>query len=222
MATKVVEFQKNQIIPFEYGIAPRSIEEGDGKITLHLKNIGTKDLTDLEVRLHSLDTFYLLVIDPRVNLQKLEPGEEKTIDFKVKAKNTTDVLVQIEAKEEEGGIINWESPWKMIRVKKQGAEIISMIITDYDVKKGQKIQVETKLRGAFDTGHIYSIEVYVDTPEGEYKNIGKFQTKKIKPEEIVRYSVDYVPKEPGMYAFYSYLYEGENKVGRTRQVLFVE
>jgi hypothetical protein len=47
--------------PIEYELNPTEIEKGTNWVTLKLKNIGNETLENLDVQLHSVDTYNLTV-----------------------------------------------------------------------------------------------------------------------------------------------------------------
>jgi hypothetical protein len=49
--------------PIEYEIEPTEINVGTNWLTIRLKNIGSKDLSGLDVRLNSFDTYNLMALD---------------------------------------------------------------------------------------------------------------------------------------------------------------
>ena len=56
--------------PIQYELEPQSVDTGTSWVVLTLKNIGPEKLTNLDVRLHSMDTYNLgdrdlLIIDAR-------------------------------------------------------------------------------------------------------------------------------------------------------------
>jgi hypothetical protein len=48
--------------PLEYELTPKSIDAGRHWVTLSLQNIGTQDLTGLDVNLNSLDAYGISVL----------------------------------------------------------------------------------------------------------------------------------------------------------------
>jgi hypothetical protein len=57
MSTKSLRYK----YPFEYDLSPTEIEKGTNWVTLKMKNIGSETLKDLDVQLHSLDTYNLSI-----------------------------------------------------------------------------------------------------------------------------------------------------------------
>src|SRR4030042_2017388 len=98
--------------PFDYELSPLEIEVGTNWVTLNLKNIGRETLRDLDIQLHSLDTYNLTVYGMGLfgagqYLEELKSGEEKEESFRVNAVGSANVYVTIKARRE-GITFNWE------------------------------------------------------------------------------------------------------------------
>jgi hypothetical protein len=80
------------IYPFEFELNPKEIEPGIHWVTIRFKNIGSENLESLDVKLHTLDSYFIRVLGTGEYISNLAPGEEATRAFQVEATGSTDVL----------------------------------------------------------------------------------------------------------------------------------
>ncbi|MFP3952204.1 MAG: hypothetical protein ACLFVP_08730, partial [Candidatus Bathyarchaeia archaeon] len=78
-----------------YEIEPRQIDQGTHWISLTIKNVGNKLIEDLDVRLNSLDSYYLWGYGSGEYLASLAQEEEASIPFQVSANGTTEVYTSL-------------------------------------------------------------------------------------------------------------------------------
>ncbi len=89
--------------PFDYELSPSEMRTGTNWVTLKLKNIGSETLRELDIQLHSLDTYNLTVYGTGLfgagqYLPELRPNEEKEMVFRVNAVGSANVYVTIKAR----------------------------------------------------------------------------------------------------------------------------
>ena len=89
--------------PIEYELNPTEIEKGTHWVTLKLKNIGNETIKELDIQLHSLDTYYLTIYGTWLfgagnYLLELEPNTEKEVVFRINAYGSADVYATIKAR----------------------------------------------------------------------------------------------------------------------------
>ena len=63
--------------PIEYELTPDAVERGSHWLTVRIKNTGDKDLQNLNVKMHSLDSIHISFRNPNHYIYDLEPNEEK-------------------------------------------------------------------------------------------------------------------------------------------------
>ena len=112
--------------PIEYELNPSEIDLGTNWVTLKLKNMGSKTLQELDIQLHSLDTYNLTVYGTGLfggghYLPDLRPSEEKEMVFRVTAVGSAKVYVTIKARRD-GIYFTWESGWTNIKISGEKAE----------------------------------------------------------------------------------------------------
>lgn len=89
--------------PLEYEVTPAVVDKGTSWLRLKLKNIGAETIDDLDVQLHSLDTYNLTVygslgFGAGQYLYDLEPTKEKELIFRVNAMGSADVFATIKGR----------------------------------------------------------------------------------------------------------------------------
>ena len=111
--------------PLEYELNPTEIEKGTNWVTLKLKNIGNDTLTDLDVQLHSVDTYNLTVYGTwwsggGQHITALAPSEQHEVVFRVNAIGSANVYVTLKGRMD-GKYFWWESSWASLHLstKKQ-------------------------------------------------------------------------------------------------------
>ena len=91
--------------PIEYELNPTEIEKGTNWVTLKLKNIGNVTLNDLDVQLHSGDTYNLTVygtwwIGAGQHIAELGPNKESQLVFRVNAIGSADVYATLKGRKD--------------------------------------------------------------------------------------------------------------------------
>lgn len=67
--------------PLKFEISPNKIDAGTRWITLSLKNIVTKNLTNLDVRLYSRDSYSVTPLKMSEYIFKSQPNEQRLIQY---------------------------------------------------------------------------------------------------------------------------------------------
>lgn len=206
--------------PFQYALEPREVEPGMRWLALRLKNIGTQNLTALDVKLNSLDAYSISVGGTGSYIALLEPQEEKTRAFQVSANITTQVYASVDGYED-GQPFHWESPALRIQVGREVAELLSMFaITEPYPPAGEHIRCEATLRGLQPSEGL-SLEFWIDTPDGGIEELARMATKQMAAGEQTAYSVEFTPEEEGAYTVHAYLYDGVRRIGHETDVVYV-
>jgi len=210
--------------PIEYELTPTEIETGTNWVTLKLKNIGSETLRNLDVQLHSLDTYNLSVygtwwFGAGQHITELEPIKEKELAFRVNAIGSANVYATIKARKD-GKYFWWESGWTNIRLSEEKAEIGRLLVLSnpYTVI-GKTISAEATIKGLRKSTGL-RLEFWVEIPSGKNEQQATIDIKDLPVGEEARYSAEFTPKETGYYTIYAYLYDGWRRIGYKTETIY--
>jgi hypothetical protein len=218
---KVLERYK---YPFEYELNPSEIEKGSNWVTLKLKNIGNETLTDLDVQLHSVDTYNLSIFGSWFYgagqlIAKLEPNEEKDLLFRVNAMGSADAYATLKGRKD-GKYFWWESSWTRMRVSDEKAHLESLLVLSNPYTTiGKTISAEATITGLRKNGGL-KLEFWVETPSGKNEQQAAIDIKDLPIGEKSRYTAEFTPKETGRYSVYAYLYDGWKRIDHKMNYIF--
>ncbi len=207
--------------PIRYELTPEEIDVGIHWLTLKLKNVGTETLREVDVRLHSMDTYYLSVIGEGHYLTYLKPDEEREFAFRVNATGSADVYATFEARRE-GNIFWWESGHIRIRVGEEKAEIERFLVLSHPYAPiGRAIQVEATIKGLRSSMGL-DLNFWADSPSGKYEELARIETKELAAGEEAKYTAEFTPKETGTYQIYAYLHDGYRRIGSKTDCIYAQ
>jgi hypothetical protein len=210
--------------PIEYELTPTEIEKGTNWVTLKLKNRGSETLKDLDVQLHSLDTYNLSVYGTWWAgaghfLSELGDDEEKQVVFRVNAVGSAEVYATIKARKA-GKSFWWESGWTNLKLSEEKAEIERLLVLSNPYTTiGTTISAEATVKGLRKNGGL-KLEFWVETPSGKSELQAAIDIKDLPVGEEARYSAEFTPKETGYYIIYAYLYDGWNRIGYKPETIY--
>jgi len=210
--------------PFEYELNPSEIEKGSNWVTLKLKNIGNEILTDLDVQLHSVDTYNLSVFGSWFYgagqfIAKLGPNEEKDLLFRVNAVGSADLYATIKMSRD-GKYFWWESSWTLMHVSDEKAHLESLLVLSNPYTTiGKTISAEATIKGLRKNGGL-KLEFWVETPSGKNEQQAAIDIKELPVGEKSRYTAEFTPKETGRYSVYAYLYDGWKRIDHKMNYIF--
>lgn len=208
--------------PLSFELDPKEINSGRKWLILRVKNIGKTKLMNLEVRLNSLDSYYLNPIDDSEYIYELDPDEETKIPFEVNATATTNVYVSVESITNKGEPLFVESPSMNIRVGFYPAEIQSMfVLTEPYPVPQETIKCESNIMGFKETGSL-NLEFWAETPNGQFEQLASMKTKELTPGELAKYSAEITPENEGMYKIHAYLTDENHRVDHKTDTIFVQ
>ena len=212
--------------PFEYELGPETIEKGSRWLTLKLKNIGDKKLEQLDVRLHSADTSHVLVYGTGEYIYELKPNEERILSFNVLGgtlfEGTTEVYANVMGRQGPHDSLYWESPWLLIRIEGEVAELESLfVLTHPYITVGKTFDVEATIKGLDESDGLV-LEFWADTPSGKSEELAKIKTKKLSAGDRHTLSTKVTPRETGYYTVYASLYDGYRRIGRKTNTVWVQ
>jgi hypothetical protein len=198
--------------PIKYELTPTSTSTGLRWLTLTIKNIGTENLIGLDIKLNSLDAYSIQVHGTGTFAQVLKPAEEQVIPFQALVNATDWVYVSLDGWRG-AGVFHWESARIRIQVDQDAATLVSLFaLTGPYPRLGERVRVEATLQGATESDGL-RLEFWAETPGEELLDLGTVEPKDLVNGEEVRYAVEIMPQQEGMYTLYAYLYDGTKRIG---------
>jgi hypothetical protein len=220
----VVEMFRRYKYPIEYELNPKELDVGTNWVTLKLKNIGREDLRQLDIQLHSLDTYNLTVYGAGLfglghYLPHLGSNEEKEMVFRVNAVGSANVYVTIKASRP-GRYFMWESGWMHMKLIEEKAEIGRLLVLSNPYTPiGKTISAEATIKGLQKSTGL-KLEFWVETPSGKSEEQATIDIKDLPVGEEARYTAEFTPKETGYYTIYAYLYDGWRRIGYKTESIY--
>lgn len=127
--------------PIRYDLEPRKVDPGLRWVKLTLHNMGSDDLTGLDVRLNSLDTYSIGVSSVEVTIPTLQPGEEKLCAFQISANLTGQLYITLDGWQNEERF-HWDSPGIWVTVGEEMEELIDFEETLHTLNEGEDFAIE--------------------------------------------------------------------------------
>ena len=212
--------------PIEYELNHTEIEKGTNWVTLKLKNIGNETLENLDVQLHSVDTYNLTVYGSwwfggGVNIRELGPNKKKEVVFRVNAVGSADAYATIKGRRD-GKYWWWESGWTKLKVSEEKAEIGRLLVLSNPYTLiGKTLSVEATIKGLRKSTEL-KLEFWVETPSGKFEEQATIELKDLPVGEEARYTAEFTPKETGFYTIYAYLYDGWKRIGYKTECIYAQ
>ena len=214
----------NYKYPIYYELNPTEIEKGTNWVTLKLKNIGNETLNNLDVQLHSADTYNLSVygswwFGAGQHVKELGPDKDIELVFRVNSIGSADAYATIKGRKD-GKAFWWESSWMAIYVIDEKARIERLLVLSnpYTII-GKTISAEATIKGLRKDGDL-RLEFWVETPSGKNEEQATIDLKDLPVGEEARYTTEFTPKETGYYTIYAYLYDGWTRIGFKTETIF--
>ena len=209
--------------PMEYEVTPAVIDKGINWVKLKLKNIGNETIKELDIQLHSLDTYNLTVYGTGLfgaghYLQELGSYKEKEFVFRVNALGPANVYATIKA-HKDGKYFWWESGWTDISLSEGKAEIGRLLVLSNPYTQIGKTKAEATIKGLQKSTGL-KLEFWVETPSGKSEEQATIELKDLPVREEARYSAEFTPKESGYYTIYAYLYDGWQRIGYKTESIY--
>lgn len=127
--------------PIQYELEPRKLDRGTRWLKLTLNNVGAEDLTALDVRLNSLDTYNIGVTDTGVYIPTLQPGEGRISAFQVSANLTGQVYITLDGWRR-GERFHWESSGIWVTIGEEVGDMIDFEETLHSLSKSEGFPIE--------------------------------------------------------------------------------
>jgi hypothetical protein len=211
--------------PIRYELNPTEIDIGRNWVTLKLENIGHETLINLDVQLHSLDTFNLTVYGSGLfgagyYLPHLGSNEENELVFRVNAVGSAMVYVTIKGRRTGDRYFTWESGWMNLTLSEEKAEIGRLLVLSNPYTAiGKTISAEATIKGLRESTGL-RLEFWVEDPSGKSEEQATIDIKDLTVGEEARYTAEFTPNETGYYTIYAYLYDGWRRIGYKTETIY--
>lgn len=204
-----------------YTIKPTNIDIGERWITVELENISRNALQNLSVKIQSLDTFGVEVIEGSRFIPQLVPETNTAVHFRVKALFTARVYVSIEGYENDEPFY-WESMPQRLKVNEDIAEI-AYFITENKPKILLDDKVESEI-GILSKQNIKNlrVEFWVEDPEYLIEEVDMTTIENMSAGDMKIVSTTFTPEKKGVYTIYAYIYKGIRRIGTEKMFILVD
>ena len=207
--------------PIKYQISPKSVRAGRSWLEVRLTNVSQDSLSDLGVRLNSLDTYDIDIVEDSKFISSLDPDEGEVLHYQVTAQQSGAVYISADGRWA-GEPFHWESPSRRIAVGEEIAELASVFaLSEPHPRAGEPVVIEATLRGlTLSAGLI--LEFWVETPSGESVSVDKTATEPLNPGEVATYKADtFVPEKEGIYVIHACLFDDTRRIGHETDYLSI-
>jgi hypothetical protein len=205
--------------PIEYELDPTEVEKGINWVTLKLKNIGNETLENLDVQLHSDDTYNLSVYGTGLygigqHIRELGPNKENELVFRVNAAvGSADAYATIKGRKD-GKFFWWESGYTRINVSDEKAYLERLLVLSNPYTTiGKTISAEATVKGLRKNGGL-KLEFWVETPSGKNEKQATIDIKDL--------SAEFTTTETGRYDVYAYLYDGRRRIDHKMDFIYAQ
>ena len=199
--------------PFEYEITPRRVGEGTRWIEVELKNVGTDDMENIEVRLNSLDDYGIDVNENSKFVDALDVGESTTIPFQLNVRRRGAVYISVDGWIEDTRL-HWESPDIQLVTGQEMAEITRFFaLSEPYAALGKPVTCEATVESLTGTDNMV-LEFWVERPDGEMLSIEKTGTGTMAAGEVESFNGRFTAEQEGIYTLHVYLYAGDARIER--------
>ena len=206
--------------PLEYELRPDTLQKGTHWLTLWLKNVGESPLHNLNVKIHSTDSHQISFRKWSDFIMRIEYGEERYLPFEADIHGPAALYITIQYYKE-GGSFHWESPWIRQKVVGNVAELEDIFVSNPYGTIGRELEIEATIKGLGNSDEL-DLELWADTPSGQYEELARIKTKRLSPGEEASYITKITPKEEGYYVIYATLYDKLQRLGRESDTVWVE
>ncbi len=205
--------------PIRYEINPQSIQAGRSWLDVRLQNVSEDTLSGLDVRLNSLDTYAIEVVENSKFVSSMAPDEEVELHYPVGAERSGGMYISADGRWG-GEPFHWESPARRIAVGKEIAELVSVfVLSEPHPRRGEPVTIEATLRGLTPASGLI-LEFWVVSPSGESISVDKTATDLLTVGEVATYESDeFVPEEEGIYVIHAYLFDDTRRIGHETDYL---
>jgi hypothetical protein len=121
----------------------------------------------------------------------------------------------------DGAPFRWESPSIQLAVNEAVAQVTGLVAMGppYPPAK-EPVRMEAVVR-AFGGVENLRLELWADTPGGALDRLAKINTGELNAGDERRYITAFTRGEKGTHAIYAYLYDGEERIDRRLEHIYV-
>jgi len=207
--------------PIRYELTPQRISEGMQWLVLKLQNIGDQELTNLDVRLNSLDTYALRVQGTGSHLAELLPNSVEEVSVQVLALARGRLYVSVSGWKAMR-LFHWESGEIVIQVGAERAVVASLsVIGGPSPTVGEPLRCEVTVEGFAERDQI-SLELSVGKPDGTFAELLDKEIEGVAPGESRAYTAELTPDQEGAYTIYARLLDEGKRIDREVQRIHVK
>jgi hypothetical protein len=206
--------------PFEFDITPSELKTGTHWVSVHLKNVSTDTLTQLDIKLYSRNQTFIDVWGTGTYTSEVKPGEERFFPFQIYANQTTKLYATVSGYRE-GIYFFWTSPNIEIYVGITTAKLRNVFaLTHPYAVGGETLEAEAVVEGVTG-GDNFLITFWHDSPSS-FEKLGETKIEKLGPGEVKKSSIEFTPNESGRHEIHAYLYDDHRYIGTDSDVIWVE
>ena len=205
----------------EYDVRPRTLNAGQRWLSISIKNIGATTLSNIDVRLNSLDTYGLEVPQGSLFLPLLAPGEERELSYNTRMVATTSVYITMSGMKGEEGFY-WESAPIRIQLATDVAEVVSVFAQRKDnILVGDTINCEATVKARTSFPGPLTLDVWAESPDGQVEEIKTLSVESMPPKKTEKYKVTFSPGESGLYSIHAELYNNLERISKQEDIVLV-
>jgi hypothetical protein len=199
--------------PIRYELTPQSVEEGMRWLVLTVENVGDQELTNLDVRLNSLDTYSVRVQSTGKHLDELLPNVVQEIPVQVLASARARLYISVSGWKAMR-LFHWESGEIVLKVSPETAVLANLsVISESYPQAGNPLGCEATVEWFAESDGV-SLEMGVSKPDGTFAELIDRQVEELSPGDSAVYAADLRPEMAGQYTVYAYLTEGGRRIDR--------
>lgn len=205
--------------PFEFDITPHQLRAGTRWVSVHLKNVSTDKLTELDVKLYSRNPSFIDVLDTGSYTSEMSPKETRIYTFQVNPVISTKLYATV-AGYRDGTYFFWTSPNIELHVGTTSAKLNNVFALTHPYATEETIESEAVIEGVVG-GEDLKVVFWHDSPSS-YDKLGETTIENVDVGEIVKTSIEFTPEESGIHEIYAFLYDDGRYIGSDSDVIWIE
>jgi hypothetical protein len=195
-----------------FDLYPVNVDVGIRTIVIRLQNLSTRNLTDLDIRLHSRDSYAIGTYATGKHMSTIKPEEQVNVKVQISAYATAKVYISL------SGLCNnqpyhWQSPGLLVKVGEPAAELFSLFaFSERYLPVGESIAYEATVRSHKMSDKLV-LELWAEKPDGDFEELAMVKLKKLALDEHMRFEADFTPRREDLYTIHAYIFEGTKRIG---------
>lgn len=206
--------------PFEFKITPDTVRTGKHWVSVRLKNVSTNEMTQLDMKLHSDNPYFLDLLGTGSYVDEIKAGEERILPFLINADVSTKLYSTVSGYRD-GEYFFGTSPRLEIKVDVTKAKLRNVFALTHPHAVAEKtIEAEAVIEGVTG-GEDFILVFWHDSPSSHDK-IGEIKIKRLEPGEEVTNSIEFTPDESGTHEIHVYLYHDTQYISSGSDTIWIE